>query len=111
MTTSDLRRGERYPVQLVCRISSPLEAFGDLSGVTLNMSRSGLLVSLDEAGSPQPMPVVGQSARITLQLPRSPGPQRRCIECVGHVVRLGQGAEAHSVAFELRRYEFRPCTA
>jgi hypothetical protein len=81
-----------------------------MSGVTLNMSRSGVLVSLDEEGSPQPMPVVGQPARITLQLPESPSPQRRCIECVGHVVRFGHGAEAHSVAFDLKRYEFRDST-
>ena len=110
MTTLDLRRGERYPVQLICRISSPLETFGDLSGVTLNISRSGLLISLDEAGSPQPMPVVGQAARITLELPQLPSSQRRCIECLGHVVRLGQGTEAHSVAFDLKSYEFRGCT-
>jgi hypothetical protein len=88
-----------------------MEAFGDLSGVTLNMSRSGLLVSLDAAGPSRPMPLVGQPARITLQLPPTPGPQRRCIECVGHVVRLGQGAEARAVAFDLMRYEFRDCTA
>ncbi len=107
MKTSDLRRGERYPVQLVCRVSSPFETFDDLSGVTLNMSRSGVLISLDETGPSQPMPVVGQPARITLELPLPPGPQRRCIECVGRVVRLGDGAGSRSVAFELRRYEFR----
>jgi len=74
------------------------------------MSRSGLLVALDEAGPLRPMPQVGQPARITLQLPPTPSSQRRCIECAGHVVRLGQGAEARSVAFDLKRYEFRDCT-
>jgi hypothetical protein len=107
MNTPDLRRDARYDVQLICRVSSPFETFGDLSGVTLNMSRSGMLVSFDEVQPLQLMPVVGQPARITLELPRSPSPQRRCIECVGRVVRLGEGAESRCVAFELRRYEFR----
>ena len=54
MTQLDLRRDTRYEVQLSCRIFSPLPSFSELAGVTLNMSRSGLLAVFGERGGPTP---------------------------------------------------------
>jgi hypothetical protein len=108
MTTPDPRRGPRYPVQLHCEILSPARVFGSLSGVTLNMSRSGMLASFPEAGDSPLMPRVGHVARIVVELPGSSAVARRCVECLGHVVRVGQEADASGVAFEFRRFRF--CT-
>ena len=108
MTSPDLRRGTRFEVQLPCQVYSPAKAFEDLSGVTLNMSRCGLLLALEETGSPTRLPQVGQAARILLELPPAAS-DRRCVECLGRVVRIGQGADSLRVAFEYRRFQFIKC--
>lgn len=99
----DQRRGMRYAVRLSCQVFSPGKVFGDLTGVTQNMSRSGLLLDLEANGSQPVLPQVGQAARILLELPRSE-PQRRCVECLGRVVRVDRQSPA--VAFEFRRVAF-----
>ncbi len=99
----DLRRGLRYEVRLPCQVFSPLRAFENLSGVTLNMSRSGVLLTLEQTDPPSRLPVVGQVARIVLELPRSTH-ERRCVECRGRVVRVDK--DSTSVAFEFRRFQF-----
>jgi len=99
----DLRRGVRYVVELPCQVFSPLRAFANLTGVTQNMSRSGLLLALQQADTPPRLPEVGQAARIVLELPRAAA-ERRCVECLGRVVRVDR--DSTSVAFEFRRYQF-----
>lgn len=108
MQSPDLRRGTRYEVQLPCQVYSPARVFGNLSGVTLNISRSGLLLALEEAESPAHLPQVGHAARIVLELPRAAS-GRRYVECLGRVVRVGREAEAYRIAFEFRRYQFIGC--
>jgi hypothetical protein len=103
MMTSESRRGMRYEVQLPCQVFSPARAFATFSGVTQNMSRSGLLLALVESGLPSRLPEVGQAARIVLRLPQT-ATERRCIECLGRVVRVDR--DSPSVAFEFRRYTF-----
>jgi hypothetical protein len=107
MSFIDLRRGTRYLVQLLCRVTSPLQAFGDLSGMTLNMSRSGVLISFPEAGPRQVIPNIGAPARILVELPHPPQSSPRCLDCLGRVVRVDQRDAACHVAFVVRRFEFR----
>jgi hypothetical protein len=107
MTTLDARRATRFDVQLTCRVSSPLQNFSRLSGVTLNMSRCGLLATFEEAAPLEPMPAIGQPARIILELPQSRSVPRRCLECLARVVRVAQEPASRQVAFDLRRFQFR----
>ena len=108
MTPPDSRRGTRYQVRLPCEILSPSRVFSRLSGVTLNMSRTGLLASFLDTGATPSVPRVGHVARIIVELPLSSAAERRCVECVGHVVRAGQGSDPGRFAFEFRRFRF--CT-
>ncbi len=108
MTQLDLRRDTRYEVQLSCRIFSPLPSFSELSGVTLNMSRSGLLAVFGEAGSSDAGPSVGTPVRIAVELPGSSGKSTRYIECLGRVARVGDQSASRQVAFALQRYQFQP---
>jgi hypothetical protein len=101
--STDQRRGVRYEVRLPCQVSSPGKVFGDLMGVTHDMSRLGLLLELEQKGFPDRYPKVGQAARILLELPRRAS-EKRCIECLGRVVRVDR--EALAVAFEFRRVIF-----
>ena len=107
MTDLDLRRDTRYAVQLSCRVSSPLQSFNALSGVTLNMSRSGLLAVFGEAGGLVPAPLVGTPVRITVELPGAPGKSPRVLECLGRVARVGDDTSLRQVGFILQRYLFQ----
>jgi hypothetical protein len=109
MTQLDLRRDTRYEVQLSCRIFSPLPSFSELTGVTLNMSRSGLLAVFGEVGWPEDTgPSVGTPVRIAVELPGSSGKAARYIECLGRVARVSEQAAPKQVAFTLQRYQFQP---
>ena len=111
MTQLDLRRDMRYEVQLSCRISSPLRSFSEVAGVTLNMSRSGLLAVFGEAGSADVNPSVGAPVRIRVELPGPHGKPSRCVECLGRVARVGDESAPRQVAVALQRYQFQPGVA
>jgi len=82
----DRRRGQRFPLQLSCRLyRHSMEAA--LEGTVVNISRSGILVALDSA------PILGalrpdQEARVVVDLPRHPMFSPRCLECAVTVVRV-----------------------
>ena len=107
MAIPDARRGKRFQVQLPCEVSSPSRVFGNLSGVTQNMSRSGVLAAFRNTEISRPMPRVGDVARIVVELPLDAALGRRCVEGLGYVVRMGQNPG--QVAFEFRRSRFCPC--
>ena len=108
MTQLDLRRDTRYEVQLSCRVFSPLPSFSELIGVTLNMSRSGLLAVFGEAASSEAGPSVGTPVRIAVELPGASGKAARYIECLGRVSRVSDQPAPRQVAFALQRYQFLP---
>jgi hypothetical protein len=109
MTTEiDTRRGVRYAVQLSCKVSSPLRYFNELTGVTLNMSRFGMLAMFGAAAADQTLPLVGTPVRITLDLPNPPGKAARHLECLGRVVRVSEESAPLQVAFSLQRHQFQP---
>ncbi len=105
MTQPDQRRAIRYEVQLPCRVYSPGSVFRDLSGLTVNMSRSGLLLAVNPADPPTHLPQVGQAARIVLDLPHLASKQHS-VECHGRVVRVPEQDRGLRLAFEFRRYQF-----
>ena len=103
----ELRRARRYGLQLPCRVLDRSRDFVYLSGVTVNMSNCGLLVSRDDAEAPYSMPEVGQSVRVVVELPRAPCFQGRYLGGSGHVVRISQEAGSCLVALDLRRCAFQ----
>lgn len=107
----DQRRNARYEVQLRCEVLSPFRAFDKLAGVTLNMSRVGLLFSLEEAAEGRLLPHIGHAARIVVQLPGSGGEPGRCVECLGRVVRLEGQDDSRRIAIEFRRHQFTDCAS
>jgi hypothetical protein len=107
MTQVELRRDKRYEVQLSCRISSLHRSFSEVAGVTLNMSRSGLLAVFGEAGSSNVSPLVGAAVRIRVELPGASGKPARWVECLGRVARVGDESAPRQVAFALQRYQFQ----
>jgi c-di-GMP-binding flagellar brake protein YcgR len=106
MIRHDQRRNARYEVQLPCEVMSPFRAFDKLAGVTLNMSRVGLLFYLEEAAEGRLLPQIGHAARIVVQLPDSGREPGRCIECLGRVVRLEEQDNSRRIAIEFRRHQF-----
>jgi hypothetical protein len=107
MTSLDARRSTRFPVRLACHVASPSRTFDELPGVTLNMSRSGLLATFEESEFEQFLPELGGTVRVIVELPGSTNLPRRCLECMGHVVRVEQGPASRRIAFELERLDFR----
>ncbi|MGQ9634046.1 MAG: PilZ domain-containing protein [Bryobacteraceae bacterium] len=107
MTATELRRHTRYEVQLNCRVSSPVQSFRDLAGVTVNMSRSGMLANFGEVEEADPPPPIGTPVRITVELPGPAGKPPRILECLGRVARIAETAYPRQVAFILQRYQFQ----
>jgi hypothetical protein len=107
MTKLEMRRDTRYEVKLNCHISSPQRDFNELSGVTLNMSRSGMLAVFGDVESVDPAPAVGTPVRITVELPTAAGKPPRCVDCLGRIARVGEDPTPRKVAFSLQRYQFQ----
>ena len=106
MVAHDQRRNLRFDVRLPCELWSPFRAFDTLSGVTLNMSRVGLLFSPEQDLEGRLLPQVGHAARVVLRLPGSGQDSARCVECLGRVVRLEEEEDSRRIALEFRRYQF-----
>lgn len=107
MTATELRRDTRYEVQLNCRVSSPVQSFRDLAGVTVNMSRSGMLAVFGDGEEADPPPPIGTPVRITVELPGPAGKPPRILECLGRVARIAEASFPRQVAFVLQRYQFQ----
>ena len=102
------RRGTRYPVRLDCRVSSFSETTASISGQTLNMSKCGVLISLNGTGPLPAVLEVGERVRVLLELPHVPYFRGCWLDCGCQVVRVVDQTDAHLVAFEVKRYQFRP---
>ena len=108
MCAKDQRRGHRFLLQLPCIVSSPLMTFGVLTGITSNISRSGMLIQFKENGPSEAGPHVGDPARIVLDLPRSRNFPARCLDCVATVVWvIAPAIGPQLVAFQFRRMRIR----
>ncbi len=107
MTSLDARRAMRFPIRLACHVAPPSQVLDELPGITLNMSRNGLLATFEQREFMQSLLELGGTARVIVELPGSANLPRRCLECMGRVVRVEQGPASQKVAFELERLEFR----
>lgn len=104
----EMRRGSRYPVQLECRLSPCLTSAASIPGRTVNMSSCGVLVSFDAAERLPATAEVGDVARLVLELPQAPYFRGCWLDCMCRVVRVAEQAGALLVAFDVKRYHFRP---
>ncbi len=106
MTEHEQRRNRRFEVQLRCELWSPFQDFDTLHGVTVNMSRFGVVFAPDEGLEDRLLPQVGHAARVVLHLPRPAQEMARCVECLGRVVRLDAQESLRRIALEFRRCQF-----
>jgi PilZ domain-containing protein len=98
------RRGRRFELALKCHVWLPSAPAAEVSGVTVDISRSGLLVKLSLNDMTSRLPKPGEAVKIELDLPHSPNILQRCLECMTRAVRLAGGELDHpSLAFELCR--------
>ena len=104
----DLRRGVRYPVELDCFVSPVSDPSASEPGKTVNMSSCGVLISFDRIDPTRVMPQLGDVARVVVELPNAPYFRGCRLECKCRVVRVDQQADTQMVAFDVKRYHFRP---
>ena len=106
----ELRRGIRFPVHLDCSVSPLSNATASLSGHTVNISRSGLLVSFDGTGRLPALLEVGKEARVVLELPGVPYFRGWWLDCGCEVARFVGLTDSPLVAFRVKRWQVVPAT-
>lgn len=104
------RRGTRYPVHLDCTLSLLREPDAAFAGQTLNMSTCGVFVTLDATERPPAVPGVGELAWVVVELPHAPSFRGCWLDCACIIIRVEAHADVRKVAFDVRRYWFRPAT-
>jgi hypothetical protein len=99
----DRRIERRHRVERPCRVTvGPLAPEG-LDGVTLDISRAGVLVRFPGVAISSLLPKVGADARVVIDLPPSANFPPRVLECDGRVVRdLTAQDSSAALAFEIR---------
>ena len=102
------RRGVRYPVELDCSVSEFPGPVRRVQGKTVNMSRCGVLVRLEQDGASPLTLGMGDTARVVLEMPNAPYFRGCWLECNCRAVRVEELTDSRWVAFEVKRYRFRP---
>ena len=104
----DRRQATRHAVERPCHLKLNADPSEQLSGLTTNMSRSGILVRFPEAPADGVLPSVGEQASLEVDLPPSDKYAPRSLECVGRVVRIeSEGEKTSSLALEVERMHIR----
>lgn len=104
----DRRVDSRLDVRLPCYVGLPNNHARRLAGVTVNVSRSGMLVSWRRNGPAGELPAPGDVMTAEIELPASRSFGRRCMHCQVTVVRIREDdADAARVAFRVNRMQFR----
>jgi len=98
----DRRVELRHAIERDCRVTTAALPAGGISGITTNVSRSGMLVRFPGLAASRLLPRVGQEACIQLDLPASINHTPRALECSASVVRtVHRESDAPSLAFEI----------
>ena len=107
-TPLDRRRELRHAVERPCRVTSGAHPSEGLGGVTLNISRAGMLIKFPEGSLSSLLPKVGAAARVVIDLPRNDDYGPRSLECTGRVVRdEDSGDDAPLLALQIQRMQVR----
>ena len=92
--SKDRRHKLRHRVERPCRVEPAEASLGEITGIAIDISRSGLLVQIPGVAVDHLLPKVGETARIVIDLPPSVKYEPRSLECTARVVRVawpGQG--------------------
>jgi hypothetical protein len=104
----DRRHELRHAVERPCRVALESPPLDELTGVTTNLSRSGMLVRFPDSSMLGALPGIGEQARVVIDLPPSTRYAPRTLECFVRVVRAEQSAgDAPALAFEVLRMQIR----
>ncbi len=105
---NDRRHKLRHRLQRPCRVAAAEAPFSEITGITADISRSGMLVQLPGMVSDDFLPKVGETARIVIDLPPSANYAPRSLECTARVVRVaGSDKDKPALAFEIQRMQIR----
>ncbi len=108
MARLDRRQQQRHEVERPCRVKSDALTSRGIEGVTLNISRAGVLIRFPDSAESCLLPKLGADARIVIDLPRNANYAPRSLECTGRVVRdTASGDDAPVLAFQIQRMEVR----
>lgn len=108
MPGHERRHENRIKLRRACRVFSAHVTFGEMAGITSDISRSGMLVTFPSVAVPAALREVGEPVRIVIDLPQLVGFSRRCLETVARVKRVAvPGTSGPSVAFAIDRIGFR----
>ena len=101
------RRDDRRDVRLTCYVGSPEMGVSRLTGISENISRSGmLLVVADCATLPQSIEV-GNAATVEVPLPVEHDLGPRSMHCEAKVVRIASSDEQVHIALRFKSRGFR----
>ncbi|HSW51000.1 MAG TPA: PilZ domain-containing protein [Bryobacteraceae bacterium] len=104
----DRRQEQRHAVERPCRVAADALTSEGVSGVTLNVSRAGVLIRFPDSSVSCLLPKVGANARVVIDLPPSANYAPRSLECTGRVVRdMASRDDAPVLAFQIQRMEVR----
>ena len=96
------RHAPRFRLRLSCRLCLISLEKEEFAGTLINISRSGILVTLASAGLSR-LPRPDEQVRLTVDLPRHPLFSPRCLECAARVVRVVAAQDKTHVAVEIGR--------
>jgi hypothetical protein len=100
----DRRQEQRHAVERPCHVSSGTFFMDAVPGVTMNVSRAGMLVKFPGSCISELLPKIGARVRILIDLPTSANYAPRSLECTGRVVRAaGSDSNVPVLAFEIHR--------
>jgi hypothetical protein len=101
----DRRNKARHNLQLLCLAGDETAYSAPLEGVTENMSRDGILMRwLDSV----PLPAVGSTLTVEVQLPVNPDVDPRVMCCETTVVRItGPAKGPRSVGLRIDKVQFK----
>ncbi len=104
----DRRHKLRHRVQRPCSVQPAEASLGEIAGIAIDISRSGLLVRIPGVAINHLLPKVGETARIVIDLPLSVKYEPRSLECTARVVRVaGQDKDNPALAFEIHRMKIQ----
>jgi hypothetical protein len=104
----DRRVDPRVEVRLRCHVDLPASKLSLFVGMTVNMSRSGILLAWDTQGLVSRPPEAGDLVSVDIELPENHSFGRRCMYCQASVVRVTAGEHGVAmVALQVNQMQFR----
>lgn len=81
------RREQRHQVERTCQVMTAGAAGPGLAALTLNISRSGMLLRFPRSMDAAAIPKAGAFIRVLVELPAPSGREPRSLECTGRILR------------------------